>query len=100
MTYSWVVVFSILWFLQKMLQPYHLQSIGQVIAAAALYGMVVQPLWKLFKFFQVPGRLYQVKKVRLAATAGVVGLAGAIVFFVPLPHREYCTLQIEPHNAQ
>jgi putative peptide zinc metalloprotease protein len=97
--YSWVVVFSILWFLQKMLQPYHLQSIGKVIAAAAMYGLFVQPVWKLFKYFRVPGRLYQVKKVRLLATLGVVVLAGAVVFLVPLPHREYCTLQIEPHDA-
>ena len=97
--YSWVVVFSILWFLQKMLAPYHIQSIGRLIAAAAMYGLFVQPAWKLLKFFRVPGRTDQVKKVRLLATLGVLGGVAAILFLLPLPHREYCTLQIEPHDA-
>ena len=97
--YSWVVVLSILWFLQKMLEPYHLQSVGRMIALAAMYGLFIQPLWKLVKFFRVPGRTDQVKKVRLLATTGVVGLVGAAVFALPLPHREYCTLQIQPHDA-
>ena len=98
-TYSWVVVLSILWFLQRMLEPYHLKSIGRVIAAAAMYGLFVQPLWKLFKFFRVPGRTDQVKKVRLFATIGVVGAIVAALFMLPLPHREYCMLQIQPHEA-
>ncbi len=98
-TYSWVVVFSILYFLQRMLEPYHLKSIGRVIAAAAMYGLFVQPMWKLYKFFSVPGRTDQVKKLRLLATAGVVGLAALAVVALPLPHREYCTLQIQPHDA-
>jgi len=97
--YSWVVVFSILWFLQRMLEPYHLQSLGRVVAVAAMYGLFAQPLWKAWKFFSVPGRTDQVKKVRLFATLGVVGLVVAAVFLVPLPHREYCTLQIQPHEA-
>jgi putative peptide zinc metalloprotease protein len=97
--YSWVVVLSILWFLQKMLQPYHLQSIGKIIAAMSMYGLFVQPLWKLFKFMRVPGRTDQVKKLRLFATVCVASAAIAAFFLVPLPHREYCTLQIEPHDA-
>jgi putative peptide zinc metalloprotease protein len=97
--YSWVVVLSILWFLQKMLQPYHLQSIGKIIAAMSMYGLFVQPLWKLFKFMRLPGRTDQVKKLRLFATVCVASAAIAVFFLVPLPHREYCTLQIEPHDA-
>jgi putative peptide zinc metalloprotease protein len=98
-TYSWVVVFSILWFLQRMLEPYHLKSIGRVIAMAAMYGLFVQPLWKLWTYFRVPGRTDQVKKLRLLATVAVVGAVIAAIFTVPLPHREYCMLQIQPHQA-
>jgi putative peptide zinc metalloprotease protein len=49
--YRWIVVFSICWFLNKVLEPYGLKVLGQVIAAAGFFGLVVQPLWRLGKFF-------------------------------------------------
>lgn len=98
--YSWVVLFSILWFLQRIAEPYGLQSIGRTVAVFAMWGMFGAPLWKLFKYFKVPGRLEQVKKVRLFATLAVVSGVVAAFFLVPLPNRVFCTLQIEPHKAE
>jgi len=98
--YSWVVLFSILWFLQRITEPYGLQSIGRTIAVFAMWGMFGAPLWKLFKYFKVPGRMEQVKKVRLFATLAVVSGVVAVIFFVPLPNRVFCTLQIEPYKAE
>ena len=97
--YRWVVVFSILWFLQRMLEPYQLKSIGQIIAAASMSGLFVQPLWKLVKFFYVPGRTDQVKKVRSVRHDRRGRPVVAALFLLPLPHREYCMLQIQPHEA-
>jgi len=98
--YSWVVVFSILWFLYKVMQPYRLEIIGQIIGLTALYGLLVQPMWKLYKYLSVPGRLDQVKKVRLYATFAVVTAVVLAVLFVPLPYRIFCPMEIEPHDAE
>ena len=97
--YSWVVMFSILFFLFKVFQPYRLQIIGQIIAVAAIGSLIGRPLWSLGKFFYVPGRIEEVKKPRFYATvAGVVALL-ALIMFLPLPYHVFCTLIVEPRNA-
>ncbi len=96
--YSWVVVFSILFFLNKVFQPYRLQVIGQIIAAAAIVSLVGRPLWSVGKFFYVPGRTDQVKKPRMYATMGIVAAVIAAFLFLPLPYHVYCTLQVQPHK--
>lgn len=98
--YRWVVVFSILWFLYEIWKPYRLEIIGQIIGVASLYSLLIQPLWKLGKFFYVPGRIEKVKKPRMYATLGVLAAAAAAVMFIPLPHRVYCTLEVQPRDAK
>ncbi|HWB12902.1 MAG TPA: hemolysin D [Pirellulales bacterium] len=98
--YRWVIVFSIMWFLYEVWKPYRLEIIGQIIGVAALYGLLVQPFWKLGKFFYVPGRIEKVKKPRMYATLGVIAAVLMAVFFVPLPHRVYCTFETQPRDAQ
>jgi putative peptide zinc metalloprotease protein len=97
--YRWVVVFSILWFLYKMWEPYRLEVIGQMIALASIYGLVAMPLWKVGKFFWIPGRVEKVKKPRLYASLAAVALIVAGVFLVPLPYRVYCPLEVQPLDA-
>ncbi len=97
--YKWFVALSILWFLYKLGEPYGLKIIGQVIAMASMYGLVVQPLWKLGKFFWVPGRLDQVKKVRFYTTLALVGCVLAFICLVPLPNRVFCSFEVQPLGA-
>jgi putative peptide zinc metalloprotease protein len=98
--YRWVVMLSILWFLYKLFEPYGLKVISQSIATVAIASLVIQPLYKLGKFFWVPGRLDQVKSKNvywtLAALTGVL----AFVFLVPLPYRVQCALEITPRDAE
>ena len=96
--YRWIVVFSILWFLYQIWKPYRLEIIGQIIGLVAIYGLFVHPLWKLAKFFYVPGRVEKVKKPRLFATLGVLAALLAAVAFVPLPYRVYGALEIQPRD--
>ena len=98
--YRWIVVFSILFFLNKVFEPYGLKVIGQAIAAVGLVGLVVQPLWKLAKFFYLPGRMSKVKRPRLIATIAVIVTAIAAILWVPFPHNIRCTVEIQPRNAQ
>ena len=97
--YRWVVVFSILLFLNKVLEPYGLKIIGQTIAAVGLFGLVVQPLWKLGKFFHVPGRMHQVKRNRVLATTAVAAALIAAFCYVPLPYSIKCALEVQPRDA-
>lgn len=97
--YRWIVVFSIVMFLIKVFEPIGLKIVGQVIAAVGFFGLVVQPLWQLARFFYMPGRMHKVKKHRVFATlAVVVGLLAAVIF-LPLPHSVKCEFEIQPRNA-
>jgi putative peptide zinc metalloprotease protein len=97
--YRLVVVFSILFFLNRVFEPYGLKIIGQAIGLVGVFGLVVQPLYQLFQFFYVPGRMNKVKKHRVYVTLGVVALAGLAIAFIPLPYSVRCTFEVMPHEA-
>ncbi len=97
--YRWVVVFSILWFLYKVFEPYGLKIIGQAIILAALYGLFIQPLYQLGKFFYVPGRLDKVKKPHMYGSLAGLGLAAAAFLFLKLPYHVLATLEVQARNA-
>ena len=97
--YRWVVTFSILYFLNRVFQPYGLKVLGQAIALGSIYGLVGQPLWSLYKFFKVPGRLGDVKRARLYATFVLVIGAFVGIGLVPLPSHVYCPLEVQARKA-
>ncbi len=98
--YSWVVMFSILFFLFKVFQPYRLQIIGQIIGAASIASLIGRPLWSLGKFFYIPGRIDEVKKPRFYASLAIVAVVLLLIAFLPLPYHVYCSLEVEPRDAQ
>jgi putative peptide zinc metalloprotease protein len=97
--YRLLVVFSILFFLNQVFEPYGLKIIGQLIGFAGVFGLFVQPLYQLFQFFYVPGRMNKVKKNRVWVTLGVVGVALLAVIFIPLPYSVHCTFDVVPDEA-
>ena len=97
--YRLVVVFSILFFLNKVFEPYGLKILGQLIGFAGVIGLFVQPIWQMIQFFYVPGRMGKVKATRVILTiATVLGLLAAICF-VPLPHAIHCSFEVIPRDA-
>ncbi len=98
--YMWLVTFSILFFLYKVLEPYRLQIIGQILAGFSLVSLVGMPLYKLGRFFYLPGRIDQVKKPRLFASLGVLAVVVAAIVFIPLPYRIVAPMEIRPRNAE
>jgi putative peptide zinc metalloprotease protein len=98
--YRWVVVLSILYFLNKVFEPYRLKIIGQIIALGAFYGLLIQPLWKMFKFFKVPGRLGKVKRLRMYTTLLVIGAIAAAIALVPLPMHVMAPLEVQARGAK
>ncbi len=94
--YRWVVVFSICWFMTKVLEMHGLQTLGRMIAVAGLAGMVAQPVIQTYKFIRTPGRLQKVKRGRLFASLGVLAVALLAVSYIPLPHHVDCAFEIRP----
>ena len=97
--YRWLIVFGILFFLYKVFEGTGFEVIGQIIATFALYGLLVQPVWKLIKYLSVPGRIHSMKTPNLLGTLAVVAVLLAFLLFVPLPHHVICPLEIQPHQA-
>jgi putative peptide zinc metalloprotease protein len=98
--YRWVVTLSILYFLNKVFEPYGLKILGQIIALGALYGLLVQPLWNVFKFFRVPGRLGKVKRGRMYMSIGLLTAAIAAIALIPLPSHVYCPVEVQARGAE
>ncbi|MGD9127709.1 MAG: hemolysin D, partial [Planctomycetia bacterium] len=97
--YRWFVLLSILWFLHQFWKPYRLQIFGYAIIGMSLISLVGMPIYKVTKFFYVPGRMQKVKKLRFYLS--LAGLAGIIAFilYVPLPHSVSCALEVRVQDA-
>ena len=98
--YRWLVMFSILYFLNKVFEPYGLKVVGQIIASFGIVGLFVQPAWQLAKFFYTPGRMHKVKMPRVYATGAVVAALIGLFFFLPMPYRISCSFELRPVDAQ
>jgi putative peptide zinc metalloprotease protein len=98
--YRWMVLAGILYFLNRFFKPYGLQVIGQAIIIASLVGLVVMPLYKVGKFFYIPGRLEKVKKPRMYVSLAILAALVAGALFVPLPYSVICSLEIKARDAK
>ncbi len=97
--YRWVVVFSICWFVIKVLEPYGLQAIGRMVAVIGFAGLVAQPVIQTWKFCRTPGRLSKVKRTPLFITLGIAAAVIAAVCYIPLPHHIDCAFEVTPSEA-
>lgn len=98
--YRWVVVFSIMIFLMKVLEPYGLQALGRLIAFSGLAGMIIQPIWQTIKFFRTPGKASKMKQKNVLNSLAVATLGVLAIIFVPLPFHVDCAVEIQPNDAQ
>jgi len=98
--YRWVVVFSIAFFLAKVLEPYGLQVIGRILALSGLVGLVVQPARATWKFIRTPGRLQKVKRAKALRAAAIFVAAVAAFCLVPFPHSIEAPFEVRPANAR
>ncbi|KAA5541131.1 hemolysin D [Roseiconus nitratireducens] len=97
--YRWVVVFSICWFVIKVLEPYGLEVIGRMVAIIGFAGLVAQPVIQTWKFCRTPGRLSKVKRFNVAVSLSIVAAVLAAVCYIPLPHHVDCAFEIRPSES-
>lgn len=98
--YRWLVVLSILLFMNAAFKPYRLEVVGRFLGMMSLWGMFGIPLWKLTKFFWTPGRTDMVKKSHLYPSLAVVAAVILAFVYVPLPHRVHATFELVPYEAK
>jgi putative peptide zinc metalloprotease protein len=98
--YRWVVVFSIMMFLMKVLEPYGLQALGKIVAVAGLTGMIAKPCWDVFKFFRTPGRASKMKQKNVMVSLAVASTVLLAFIFLPLPYHVSCAVEIQPQDAK
>jgi putative peptide zinc metalloprotease protein len=98
--YRWLILFGIIWFLYKVFEPYRLKVISQTLAFISISSLVAMPLWKMGKFFYVPGKLDKVKRKNVNITLGILAVVAAFVVFFPLPFRVVCTLELKLRDAE
>ncbi|MCA9193165.1 MAG: biotin/lipoyl-binding protein [Planctomycetales bacterium] len=96
--YRWVVVFSIMMFLMKVLEPYGLQALGRLIAFSGLAGMIVQPIWASIKFFRTPGRASKMKRKNVSTSLSVAIALVLGIILIPLPFHVDCAVEIQPQD--
>ncbi len=100
MVYRLVVLFGIIWFLYKVFEPYGLKVISQTLAATSVVSLVAMPIYKLWKFFSIPGKIDKMKRANIQATLGVLTALALFIIFCPLPYRVICTLELKPLGAE
>ena len=98
--YRWFILFVILLFLSRFLEPYGLQPLAHLIIASSLVGLIVVPTWKAIQFFRVPGRILQLNKRRTLSTTILLLGVSLAVMYIPLPHRVITPVIIEPRGAE
>jgi putative peptide zinc metalloprotease protein len=98
--YGWFVSLSIFLFVWNVFKPYRLQVLGQILAGAALWGLVIRPMQGMIKFLQVPGRRDEVKAVNVISTTAVAGVVAAAIALIPLPQRVWCPAELRPRGEE
>jgi putative peptide zinc metalloprotease protein len=94
-----VVTFAILWTLSRLLEPYGLNIVGQLCAAAFVALLVVRPAWQLVRFLSRRERSQPVNKSRVCVTlAGATAIVVALLW-LPLPHYVVCAVYLQARGA-
>jgi putative peptide zinc metalloprotease protein len=97
--YSWMVSLSIYWFLYRVLEPYGLKIIGQMLAMSMVASLVGIPAVRFTKFLWEPARPREINKMRAMISLSMIGVAIVAVAFVPLPYYVAATFEIQPRDA-
>jgi putative peptide zinc metalloprotease protein len=94
-----VFVGLILCFYLKLLEPYRLKLIAQMLGVVVLTGVIVVPAWRNGRHVQDLASTGQVRWLRVLVQMGVLLAVLAAVFFIPFPHRVAARVVLQPKDA-
>jgi putative peptide zinc metalloprotease protein len=97
--YGWAVLFGILTFLYTVLKPYGLQSIGQMLAAASIVGILIRLAMTIYRLATTP-RQEPIKYWRLWTAGLLFALIATGLGVIPIPLFGSAAFVIEPRGVQ
>lgn len=97
--YRWVVAFGIILFLNQVLKPYGLQSLGRAFAVAGVAGMIVPGLIATIKFFRTPGRASKMKRANVLTSLLVATGILSVFCFFPFPFHVNGSIETQPKDG-
>jgi putative peptide zinc metalloprotease protein len=97
--YTWLVSFSIFWFLYQLLEPYGLKIVGQLLASLTIFSLIGLPIIKLTRFLFRPAAQREVNKMRALMSFSAITAAAVAIAAVPLPYYVAATFEIQPRDA-
>ncbi len=97
--YRWLVLFSILGFLFCLFEPFGLKTVGRLIACLAVYGLLVQPLWRLIRSLTAPRVNTFAPSRRALLGGGALTLSAVAVLLMPFPYHVRCDMRVELRDA-
>ena len=98
--YRWLVVIAILWALNLMARPYHLEPLVVVLAGVTLIGMAAPAVTQTARWASDPTRRRRMVPLRVGVTAGAGIVLLLFVAFFPLPTDVSAPLVLEYRDAQ
>ena len=98
--YRVFVVVAILWFLHRVLRPYRLEVLAELVGVLTVTGMIVMPLVQTVQFVRDPVRSRDVLWSRFFLLTGLTVGSLLLVGLIPLPHRVDVPAVIQPHEGQ
>lgn len=85
--YRSMLLFGVLWYLYKTLQPHRLEVLAAALSYAAAAGFVIPPLLQFGRFLSNPVWRRLVRWRRAAVSSLLIMAAAALLLGIPWPHR-------------
>jgi putative peptide zinc metalloprotease protein len=85
--YRWLVASGFIVFLTTFLKPYRLAILGHLLAVMAVFGMVVMPMWQIYRTLKGRWTAMRIQKPRALLGTGIAVLVVVALLFTPLPMR-------------
>jgi putative peptide zinc metalloprotease protein len=98
-TYSWLISLSIFWFFYRVLAPYGLKVVGQLLGVAMVASLVIVPLTRFTRFLLEPARPQEINIMRATVSISLIACAAVAALCVPLPYYVAGTFEVQPRNA-
>lgn len=98
--YRCVILFGVLWFVHKTLQPHRLEVLAEILTLAVAGGFVLTPLWQFVKFVNHPYWRRKVRTRRSIAGGLVVLAAMAGLLAIPFPYRISAPVVVQAVEAR
>jgi putative peptide zinc metalloprotease protein len=98
--YRWFVVVAILWALNLVARPYHLESLVVLVGAVVLVGMAIPAINGLGRWLGNPARRGRFAPARVALTSAVIVAAIVCAAVVPLPMTVKAPMVLDYRDAK